>query len=171
MCADTCLLADEYLTSYASIRSWRPADKYQIANVENWFSSNLGAIDVAEQQFIKTGKDVVALVPRDRSPLHRFLERYEPFLKSRLFRETQWPDQSIHRASFYYNHSRVEATVGAAIVIVGIILLLGPMWALQFIGGSSAKLGVITGFVVFFTALLSSTTLAKPYEVLAGTAA
>lgn len=160
---------DEHVATCASIRSMHPADKYQIDSVKNWFSSNPGAINEAEQQFIKTGKDVVALVPRTRSPLHRFLERYEFFLKNRLFREEP-PDQSVSQSSFYYSHSRVETTVGATVISLGMILLLGPMWALHFINGSSAKLGVITGSVALFTALLGGTTLAKPYEVLAGSA-
>lgn len=53
---------DEYLSTYAAIRSWKRAQDYQIANVENWFASNPGAISLAEQQFIKTGGDVVPLV-------------------------------------------------------------------------------------------------------------
>lgn len=162
---------DEYLSSYAVIRSWTRAQDYQIANVENWFASNPGAISLAEQQFIKTGGDVVPLVFRNRSLLHRLLERYEPMLKFRLFRRQPRPDQSVSKSIYYYSHTRVEITVSATIIVVGVILLLAPMWALHFVTSDLARLGVITAFIVIFTALVGATTLAKPFEVLAGTAA
>lgn len=164
-------MEDEYLVSYAAIRSWTRAQDYQIANVENWFASNPGAINLEEQQFIKTGGDVVPLVFRNRSLLHRLLERYEPFLKVRLFRRQPRPDQSVSKSTYYYSHTRIEITVSATIVVMGVVILLAPMWALHFVTSDLARLGIITAFIVIFTALVGATTLAKPFEVLAGTAA
>lgn len=167
------IVKDEYLSSYAVIRSWTRAQDYQIANVENWVASNPGAISLAEQQFIKTGGDVVPLVFRNRSLLHRLLERYEPMLKFRRFRRQPRPDQSVSKSIYYYSHTRVEITVSATItsIVVGVVLLLAPMWALHFVTNDLARLGVITAFIVNFTELVGASTLAKPFEVLAGTAA
>ena len=56
-------------------------------------------------------------------------------------------------------------------MVLGLLLLLGPMWILQFMSQNTRRLGVITGFVLVFAALLVSATVAKPFEVLAATAA
>lgn len=53
----------------------------------------------------------------------------------------------------------------------GLAMLIGPLWILDSISNDSKKrLGVITAFVVAFTVLLSSVTVAKHFEVLAATA-
>lgn len=98
-------------------------------------------------------------------------EKHGMFLKLGIFRRPPRPDQVASKTAFYYSLVGVERAVAATIVMVGMLLLLGPMWALQFVAGNLARLGVITAFVVVFTALLGATTLAKPFEVLAGTAA
>lgn len=59
----------------------------------------------------------------------------------------------------------------SVIITSGLILLLGPMWALQFVTDNIKRLVIITIFILVFTALLSSATVAKPFEVLASTAA
>ena len=54
-------------------------------------------------------------------------------------------------------------------------MLTGPLWWLQegMVQGydRTALLGLITGFLVLFTSLLGTVTVAQPFEVLAATAA
>lgn len=53
-------------------------------------------------------------------------------------------------------------------------MLVGPLWWLQHLSVHNdlkILLGVITGFLVFFTILISILTVARPFEVLAATAA
>lgn len=51
-------------------------------------------------------------------------------------------------------------------------MLVGPMWWLTFLTDNvKASLGVVTGFILLFTVVLASATSAKPFEVLAATAA
>lgn len=54
-------------------------------------------------------------------------------------------------------------------------MLIAPLWILQYIYGEQAdmkaRLEIITGFLIGFTALLSIVTVARPFEVLAATAA
>ena len=53
-------------------------------------------------------------------------------------------------------------------------MLVGPLWWLQHISAQNNteyRLAVITGFLVLFTILLSILTVARPFEVLAATAA
>lgn len=54
-------------------------------------------------------------------------------------------------------------------------MLIGPLWILQHISASELglklRLVVITVFLILFTLLLSIITVARPFEVLAATAA
>ena len=76
---------DEYLVSYSQIKGWKSAQKYQIANVENWFWNHPRAVVDEEQGFVRQG-DVVALVGRVKSPLRLLLEQFQPLLISRRSR-------------------------------------------------------------------------------------
>jgi len=71
----------------------------------------------------------------------------------------------------YLSNKRLDAVVFGVVISLGLALLLGPMWALQFVADGVKRLGIITGFILLFTGLLSSATIAKPFEVLAATAA
>lgn len=56
-------------------------------------------------------------------------------------------------------------------MVLGVGMLVGPLWWLQHQNGLKARLAVITGFLIVFTILLSILTVARPFEVLAATAA
>ena len=71
----------------------------------------------------------------------------------------------------YYSNTRFDAFVTGVLIFLGLLLLLGPMWTLQFVRGDVKHLGIITGFILLFTSLLTSATVAKPFEVLAAVAA
>ena len=57
----------------------------------------------------------------------------------------------------------------------GLAMLIGPLWWLQQITADESnlqsRLGIITGFIVCFAGILSIVTVAKPFDVLAATAA
>lgn len=65
----------------------------------------------------------------------------------------------------------INTFVTVVFIILGVFLLLGPMWILQYMTDNGKRLKVITGFVLLFTSLLASATVAMPFEVLAATAA
>lgn len=52
-----------------------------------------------------------------------------------------------------------------------LLLILGPMWALQCVGDNVKRLMIITGFITLFTAVFASAIVTKSFEVLAATAA
>lgn len=56
------------------------------------------------------------------------------------------------------------------ITSVGLFMLITPLWWLIFVENKIKQLGIITGFIVLFMFLISSVTVAKPFETLAGTA-
>ncbi len=71
----------------------------------------------------------------------------------------------------YENDSYWDKVVTLLIMSTGLAMLVGPLWILDSIANDSRRrLGVITAFIVAFTVLLSSVTVAKHFEVLASTA-
>lgn len=75
----------------------------------------------------------------------------------------------------FHRDSVVDKFVTCVTVMLGLAMLIGPLWILQHISAQQpnleARLAVITGFLILFTILLSVTTVARPSEVLAATAA
>ena len=75
----------------------------------------------------------------------------------------------------YNRDSVLDKFVTCLIMLLGLGMLIGPLWWLQHLSADQpslqARLEVITGFLVLFTILLSIFTVAKPFEVLAATAA
>ena len=159
------------MLSFSQIRTWRSAQKYQIENIEAWFWNHPTAIAKEEQEFVRKAGDVVALVARVKSPLRLLLEKFRSVLTCSMFRAKQQVDQVQSFTTSCYSNAKFDAFVTAVLIFSGILLLLGPMWTLQCMTNNTKRLGVITAFILLFTSLLASATVAKPFEVLAATAA
>ena len=65
----------------------------------------------------------------------------------------------------------MDRFVTAVIVSIGTIMLIAPMWILQALGSQQQKLWVITLFLLSFVMMISYATVARPFEILAATAA
>ena len=74
-------------------------------------------------------------------------------------------------STVYSKDSLVDKFVTFITILLGLGMLIGPLWWLQNLSNNEKRLGVITGFLFTFTVLLSILTVAKPFEVLAATAA
>ena len=159
------------MLSFSQIRTRRSAQKYQIENIEAWFWNHPTAIAKEEQEFVRKAGDVVALVARVKSPLRLLLEKFRSVLTCSMFRAKQRTDQVQSFTTSCYSNAKFDAFVTAVLIFSGILLLLGPMWTLQCMTNNTKRLGVITAFILLFTSLLASATVAKPFEVLAATAA
>ncbi len=163
--------ADEYILAFSQIKSWRSAQDRQVENIENWFYNHPYAIDAKEQEFVRAGRDVVALASKPKPSVRLLMERCAPLLHSRLFRIKAKSNQAQSGTTLYFSNTRFDAFVTFTVIAAGLMLLLGPMWWLQFVADPVKRLGIITGFVLLFTGLLASATVAKPFEVMAATAA
>ena len=81
-------------------------------------------------------------------------------------------EDDFERTSTVYSKDElVNKIVTFLTIVLGLGMLIGPLWWLQNISNNEKRLGVITGFLFIFTGLLSILTVAKPFEVLAATAA
>ncbi|KAF2179660.1 hypothetical protein K469DRAFT_716170 [Zopfia rhizophila CBS 207.26] len=56
------------------------------------------------------------------------------------------------------------------ITTVGLLMLVVPLWWLFYVENKTIQLGIITGFILLFLVMISSVTVAKPFESLAATA-
>ena len=79
------------------------------------------------------------------------------------------------QTTIYNKESLIDKLVTFATIVLGLAMLIGPLWWLQHLAldypNLAARLWVITGFVVLFVILLSILTTAQPFEVLGATAA
>ncbi|KAK3356451.1 hypothetical protein B0T25DRAFT_536795 [Lasiosphaeria hispida] len=160
-----------FLVTYSQIKGWPTAQKYHTQNLDNWFWNHRGAICDEEQEFASHKHDLVAVLNRPKTPLRELIEKFMPLLDTRLFRSTPRDEHIKSPTTLYLSNKRLDAVVFGVVITFGLALLLGPMWTLQFVADGMKRLGIITGFILLFTGLLSSATIAKPFEVLAATAA
>lgn len=65
----------------------------------------------------------------------------------------------------------MELFVAIIIVSIGLLMLIAPLWVLMFVGNQIKRLAIITAFIIVFLLLISTVTVAKPFESLAATAA
>jgi hypothetical protein len=142
--------------------------------VSNWLYNKENAILEEEVAYANHGSDLFPLVPRPKSSLRRLLECSQRFRFSRFWRtqpsdleEGPWTDDGyVH----YSSDEKVDRFVGAIILLLGVMMLIAPLWILKFVPSTLNRLGVISTFIVLFVVLLSFTTVAKPFESLAAAA-
>jgi hypothetical protein len=96
----------------------------------------------------------------EKSALIRWLCRKQPISSGTLDSKTE-----------YYSDRRVEWLGNFLIVLLGLMMLYGPMWWLNYMVDDEKRLAVITVFVFLFAVALSSVGSGRPFETLAATAA
>jgi hypothetical protein len=128
-----------------------------------------GAIQDKELTYLKTGDDLIYVTPKIKSPVRPIYQRLSASLG--MFRRKPTDLLGYDSSSIVLiKEQRAETVMFGAIILIGLLMLVGPLWILEFVNGPLQKLGVITSFIVLFLALLSFATIAKPFEILAGAA-
>jgi uncharacterized membrane protein len=72
---------------------------------------------------------------------------------------------------YYTDDAKVENFVRVFLTVLGMVMLIAPLWILAVTHGRMERLGVITSFIVLFLVLVAFTTTARSFESLAATAA
>ena len=161
---------------HSQIRSQPQVPARNIESVSNWLYNAENAIADEETAYLTHTSDLFPLVPKPKSSLRKLLECSSIFRLSRFWRTKpsrsdpdmfEYLEQHIH----YSSDDKIERFVSITILILGVIMLIAPLWILAFVHGTIDRLGIITLFIVLFLVLLSFTTVAKPFESLAATAA
>ncbi|KAK4494006.1 hypothetical protein PRZ48_015192 [Zasmidium cellare] len=167
------LLRDYYnlVNAYAPIKTRPTASNDQRNNMVNWFINHPNAIDDEEKHFLdpKRRGDLFPIVSKQKPPLAMWLEQIRLF---RLpFRLSQRADRVEAEETRYHSATGVEVASSVVIVVVGLGLLFGPMWWLNYVSDDRYRLGIITGFVSLFATWLWMAAGPRAFEILAGTAA
>ncbi|KAK3081686.1 hypothetical protein LTS18_003901 [Coniosporium uncinatum] len=132
------------------------------------------AIDDLESGYIDRHEDLVAVHPKELSWFRTVLE-WTFVLRLPVFRrqpeELQKYDELRQGDVIWPNDKRLERFCSTVIAIVGLGMLIGPLWILNFVTNTEERLGVITGFIALFFVLVAVATNARVFESLAAAAA
>ena len=170
-----------------------PVRDEDITNVKRWLAppipetledlernplKYLAPIDELETAFINHHDDLIAVQPKTRSWFRSVLER-TLILRTPLLRRyfERIPEEykaiNMNTQTIWQNDSRIENVSGTTIALVGLGMLVGPLWILDLFYQSSnqIRLGIITGFIILFFILVAVATTARVYDALAAAAA
>jgi len=170
-CANWLIFADSFILQQSELKKYPCAKDQDIKSLENWhWNHNNCAIDPEEQKYLSYKHDLFSLVPRVKTPLRRFLDR---FRIHSLWKDKKAPELPLYDRNVvtYVSDKRIDRFVTVVTVTVGLSMLVAPIWILQALQNIHQKLGTITAFIVGFLGIVSYATAAKPTETLAATAA
>jgi hypothetical protein len=147
--------------------------KEHVSNSYAWHYNHHGAILDEEQAYITHEDDLMAVCPREKASFRRFIGRLALARRHRFFHREPDGTESYHDPETHYlaRLDRIDKLVSGIILVAGLVMLVVPLWILQFLGDNVVRLGVITAFVVLFLVVVATIAGAKPYESLAATAA
>lgn len=161
------------MNSYANLVN-RPAVRPEArAEVEKWLDKK--AIKDEEMAYIREVDDLVAVHPKEKSLFRHILE-WTLVFKLAIFRREPRDYVSFNKKETsgvvrFQNDKRLENFSALVISVVGLAMLVGPLWILDKVQNTEQQLGVITSFIVLFFVLVSVATKAKIFESLAAAAA
>lgn len=162
------IMLDELVLQHTELRGRPRVASKDMNSVSNWFHNHKNAIHPAETAYINEQRDLFSMVPKNKSPLRRLLETSSHFRLAWLWRKApKIEDENIHYAS----DQRIEFFVNVVITLMGMVMLILPLWVLAIVERTTYRLAFITTFLALFLCLVSFTTVAKPFESLGATAA
>ena len=147
-----------------------------ISSVCNWLKRHDQVISEDEVKYLTHRHDLMPLVPKLKSSLRHLLERSEGFRLSKFWKRAHSDvfdglDNECGHDVHYSSDEKIDGFIAGIIMTLGVIMLISPLWVLEFIREPTIRLTIISTFIVLFLALLSFTTVAKPFESLAAGAA
>jgi hypothetical protein len=161
-------ILDEYLCSYNQIGNRTEVSSRDVNSVKIWLSRYPNAIQDAEKGYLDTGEDLVYVLPKpDRPWLHtKFSKVAYKFFRRRPTEASAFDSEH----TFLHQEERSAKILTRTLLVMGLLMLIAPLWILEFVHGSTNRLAVITGFIVLFLWLVAFGTAARPFESLAATA-
>ena len=186
------------------LKSRSKATPFQVGNVRQWLQNANDPILDEEVAFLNEEDDIVPVASTPKAPIRQLIDRFSilnflrlpPCFRERKVRQQCKPKvtdtlanwirkrnerlfnagEDFEMETTVYNKDRFfEMTMTVFTIVIGLAMLIGPLWILQHLSTEPSnlqvRLGVITGFITLFTILTSLFTVAKAFEVLAATAA
>ncbi|KAI9766052.1 MAG: hypothetical protein M1840_006759 [Geoglossum simile] len=165
-----------FVNGYAQLVSRQPVNTTDVGLVQGWFqNARPGAIDDEEAGYIYCKDDLIPVQPKTRSWFRRRLESTlllnRPFMRYFFDREPRDHDIIKDGRTIWQDDKKIEMLSSVVTALVGLAMLIGPLWILDRVIDTRTRLGIITTFIVVFFAVVAVATTAKPWESLAATAA
>jgi hypothetical protein len=131
-----------------------------------------GAISQSERTFVNKASDLIAINSRIRPPLGQWIEACQSLHLWKVFRAKAVTGLHVEsEKTVYSSDSKFEGFTTICIIATGLLMLLAPMWWLEYVSDSVTRLKIITGFLCVFISIMTIATINRPFEVVAATAA
>ncbi|KAK7403419.1 hypothetical protein QQX98_010832 [Neonectria punicea] len=162
-----------FILQQSSLRKYSQAPKRDVKSIKTWHSNlNDRVIADEERTYLERMDDLICVVQRDKTPLRRLIDKSQRLRTLSIWRhKTKSPPDYDAGHVAYYSDERIDRFASAVIVVVGITMLITPIWILQAMETLKTKLVVITVFILAFLLILSFFMVSKPFEALGATAA
>jgi hypothetical protein len=167
---------DEFIIQQAELKKHPQPSEQDLGSLKNWhYNHQNKTINSAETSYLSSAHDLLSVVPKEKTPLRKLLEQNSFFIARSFWHQRKKPvlphyDKDLNVIT-YISDKRVDNFVAVLIVVIGMVMLIAPMWVLEFIDSEVKKLGAITAFILGFFAMVSYAISARPFEVLTAIAA
>ena len=71
------LIIERFILDHSQLKSRRDATSFQIRNIREWFKNNNNPIREEEAEFIEKAGDLIPVVPKEKTPLRRFIDKFD----------------------------------------------------------------------------------------------
>lgn len=174
---------DRFVHKYAQLRDWPEPTDRDVSNIRGWIDWNtqwegqgpestwtpkIQPIEEKEIEFVEA-PDLFAIVPEKRSPLRYLFERDGDSYLSRWYRKEvpRSLKSSVENGGMVLTDDngldRFDKIVTG---LIGLLMLAGPLWSIQFVPTYHSKVGVITSFIFVCYVLVLAGTNIKPANAL-----
>lgn len=164
---------DDWILQQSDVRRLPPAPLRDIEHLQNWHRNHdFKAVNKEEHQYLEKKTDLVRLVPENKTNVRRLVDKSSWLSTFSIWKEQKQFDIQYDVKSIQsYSEKRLDNFASGIIVTIGAVMLMTPLWILQFLNTSVSKLVVITVFNSAFLLVMSFIMVAKPFEALGATAA
>ncbi|KAK9782859.1 putative DUF6594 domain-containing protein [Seiridium cardinale] len=163
---------NNFLIQLSKVKTFAKAPRRNVTSVRNWhYNHDYKAINADEQKYLDKEDDLVSISTKYKTPLRRLMD--SSFRLRTLSLWKQKKDVPFYDAEYvaYYSDKRMDRFASGLIVLLGITMLITPLWILQWLHSLTMRLVVITVFNSVFLLVLSVVLVARPFEALGATAA
>ncbi|GIJ86765.1 hypothetical protein Asppvi_005660 [Aspergillus pseudoviridinutans] len=163
---------NEYISTYSQLSKRRAVYHRDTTSVKNWLRGWPNAIHDEETGYLDHTSDLIYVTERDDSYVSRRPQRL--FLTGRtwLARRPSGDDMRyIDSGTILLDEEKTAKLYTWAMLVLGLAMVMVPLWALAFVDGKVHKLIIITCFIFAFLVFTAFVTTARPFEALGATAA
>jgi hypothetical protein len=167
---------DIMMLQYSMLASHPNAPKRNIKNLRNWFDNNRQAISDEEAGFINRD-DIICMSSTEQSAARQIFDECILKYTKGIFRCFAKKREEMHistmdsKHTFISDDTKTDKLATTALFLVGLSVIVVPLWVLWLLQTTRAKLIAISIFILIFLVFLLTCTVARPLQVLAATAA